>query len=125
MARIFRWMMLTLLVVTSATAWAGYIRGQVRYQNGEYAARVVVRLRSDVVAYQDETQTDPEGKFNFNGLPLTTYHLTIEGQGFRPYSSHIDISGSKIAYELITLQLNKEPEAKAVPPEGPAAVLTA
>ena len=37
-------------------------------------------------------------------MPLTTFHLTIEGQGFRPYSSFIDISMSKMSYELITLQ---------------------
>jgi len=125
MARILRRLVLTLLFATSVTAWAGYIRGQVRYQNGEYAARVVVRLRSDVVAYETETQTDPEGKFTFNGLPLTTYYVIIEGQGFRPYRNHIDISGSKIAYELITLLPDKAPEAKAVPPEGPAGVLNA
>src|SRR5207244_9358766 len=40
-----------------------------------------------------------------------------------PYSSHIDISGSKMAYELITLHLDKEPEAKSVPPEGPGGLL--
>jgi tetratricopeptide (TPR) repeat protein len=124
MSWILRQFALALLVSTSVTAWAQhFIRGQVRYENGQPADRVVVRLRSDVVAFQTETQTDPQGKFNFDGLPLTSYHLTIEGQGFRPYSSHIDISGSKMAYELITLHLDKEPEAKSVPPEGPGGSL--
>ena len=123
MFRILRWFALALVVSGSVAAWAGFIRGQVKYENGPPADRVVVRLRSDVVAYQTETQTDPEGKFTFDNLPLTTYHLTIEGQGFRPYSSNIDISGSRMAYELITLRLDKEPEAKPVPPEGPAGTL--
>src|SRR2546425_3820102 len=124
MSWILRQFALALLVSTSVTAWAQhFIRGQVRYENGQPADRVVVRLRSDVIAFQTETQTDPQGKFNFDGLPLTSYHLTIEGQGFRPYSSHIDISGSKMAYELITLHLDKEPEAKSVPPEGPGGLL--
>lgn len=125
MGRILRCLVLVSLLATSIAAWAGYIRGQVRYQNGEYADHVVIRLRSDVVAYQTEVQTDPEGKFNFTGLPLTTFYLTIEGQGFRTYSSHIDISTSKIAYELITLHVDKDPPPKAVPPEGPAGVLNA
>jgi tetratricopeptide (TPR) repeat protein len=113
-------------VFASLPAWAGFIRGQVRYENRLPADRVVVRLRSDVVAFQTETQTDPQGKFEFGGLPLTTFHLTIEGQGFRPYESHIDISISKLSYELITLKLDKrEEESKAVPPEGPAATLNA
>ncbi len=124
MSWILRQFAFALLVSTSVTAWAQhFIRGQVRYENGQPADRVVVRLRSDVIAFQTETQTDPQGKFNFDGLPLTSYHLTIEGQGFRPYSSHIDISGSKMAYELITLHLDKEPEAKSVPPEGPGGLL--
>jgi tetratricopeptide (TPR) repeat protein len=124
MSWILRQFALALLVSTSVTAWAQhFIRGQVRYENGQPADRVVVRLRSDVIAFQTETQTDTQGKFNFDGLPLTSYHLTIEGQGFRPYSSHIDISGSKMAYELITLHLDKEPEAKSVPPEGPGGLL--
>src|SRR6184192_1986115 len=81
MSWILRQFALALLVSTSVTAWAQhFIRGQVRYENGQPADRVVVRLRSDVIAFQTETQTDPQGKFNFDGLPLTSYHLTIEGQ---------------------------------------------
>jgi len=116
---IVRQFALALVVCNSVAAWAGFIRGQVKYENGQPADRVVIRLRSDVIAFQTEMQTDPQGKFDFDGLPLSTFHLTIEGQGFRPYSSNIDISTSKMAYEQITLKLDKEPEAKAVPPEGP------
>jgi tetratricopeptide (TPR) repeat protein len=125
MSRILRQFVLALVVCSSVTAWAGFIRGQVKYENGQPADHVVIRLRSDAVAFQTETQTDPQGKFNFDGLPLTTYHLTIEGQGFRPYTSNIDISMSKMAYELITLKLDKEPDAKPVPPEGPSGLLNA
>jgi tetratricopeptide (TPR) repeat protein len=125
MSRILRQFGLALVVCSSVTAWAGFIRGQVKYENGQPADHVVIRLRSDVIAFQTEMQTDPQGKFNFDGLPLSTFHLTIEGQGFRPYSSNIDISMSKMAYEQITLKLDKEPEAKPVPPEGPAGSLNA
>jgi tetratricopeptide (TPR) repeat protein len=123
MSWILRQLVLTLFISTSVGAWAGFIRGQVKFENGQPADHVVVRLRSDVVAFQTEAQTDQQGKFNFDGLPLTTFHLTIQGQGFRPYESHIDISMSKMAYELITLRLEKEADAKPVPPEGPGGVL--
>ena len=114
-----------LLVATSLPSWAGFIRGQVRYDDQRPADHVILRLRSDQSDVQTETQTDIEGKFNFDGLPLSTYHLSIEGQGFVPYSSYIDISMSKMAYEMITLRLNKDPDAKAVPPEGPKGSLNA
>lgn len=123
MSQTFRRFALFLLLSISSPAWAGFIRGQVKYDNGTFADHVVIRLRSDMVAFQTEMQTDPQGKFNFDGLPLTTFHLTIEGQGFKPYESNIDISMSKMAYELITLRLDKDPEAKAVPPGGPAGEL--
>ena len=125
MSWILRLLVLALVASSSVTAWAGFIRGQVRFDNGQPADHVIIRLRSDMLAFQTETQTDIQGKFDFDGLPLTTFHLTIEGQGFRTYESHIDISMSKMAYEQITLQLDKEPEAKAVPAEGPAGSLNA
>ena len=125
MPRTLRLLALALLISTSLAAWAGHIRGQVKIENGQSADHIVIRLRSDVIAFQTETQTDPQGKFTFDGLPLTTFHLTIDGQGFRPHSSNIDISTSKMAYEQITLKLDKEPEAKSVPPEGPAGSLNA
>ena len=125
MRRILRLLALAMLFVFPLASWAGFIRGQVRFENGEYANRVVVRLRSDVVAYQTETQTDPEGKFSFDGLPLTTFHLIIEGQGFRTYASTLDISISKMAYEQITLHPAKEAGKNGVPPEGPAGILNA
>ena len=126
MSRIVRTLAVPLfLAVASLQSWAGFIRGQIRYDNQHPADHVIVRLRSDMVAYQTEMQTDDQGRFNFDGLPLSTFHLTIEGQGFKPYESHIDISMSKMAYELITLRLDKEPEAKAVPPEGPKGAVDA
>jgi len=125
MSRILHPLALALLLATSIPSWAGFIRGVVHYDDGRPADHVILRLRSDMVAYQTETSTDVQGKFDFDGLPLTTFHLTIEGQGFRPYESLIDISMSKMAYEMITLRLDKDPDAKPVPPEGPKGALNA
>lgn len=123
MFRILRLLFLALLVATSLTAWADFVRGVVRYSNGQPADHVIVRLRSDKLVYDSQTQTDIQGKFDFDGLAPTMYRLTIEGQGFIPYSNNIDLSMSHMANELITLRLVKEPESKAVPPEGPGAKL--
>src|SRR2546425_11269875 len=114
MSRVLRQFALALLVSTSVAAWAGFIRGQVKYENGHPADRVIIRLRSDVVAFQTETQTDQQGKFNFDGLPLTTFHLTIEGQGFRPYSSHIDIGGGEKGFQPNTLPPCKKADGGSV-----------
>jgi tetratricopeptide (TPR) repeat protein len=112
-------------MATSVPSWAGFIRGQVRFDNGNFADHVVIRLRSDQIAYQTETQTDIQGKFVFDGLALSTYHLTIEGQGFRFFEKVIDISMSKMSYEQIVLHREQASESNAVPPEGPAASVSA
>jgi tetratricopeptide (TPR) repeat protein len=104
---------------------AGFIRGQIRYEDGRLADHVVVRLRSDAVSFQTEVTSDPQGKFDFEGLGPSTYHLTIEGQGVRPYESVLDISVSNMAYEQITLKFAKDRNSGAVPPEGPGGSLSA
>ena len=125
MSRIFRIVVFVLLFTTSIPSWAAFIRGVVRFEDGHLADHVVVRLRSDKIAFQTELTTDPQGKFNFDGLYPSTYHLTIEGQGFRPYESVIDITVSKMSYEQITLKFSRDPGARAVPPEGPGGSLSA
>jgi tetratricopeptide (TPR) repeat protein len=116
---------LATMVVASVPAWAAFIKGQVRYEDGRFAERIVVRLRSDKIAFQTEATTDTQGKFDFDGLSPSTYHLTIEGQGVRPYESVIDITMSKMSYEQITLKFAKDRSAGAVPPEGPGGSLSA
>jgi tetratricopeptide (TPR) repeat protein len=114
MSGFLRLLVLSLLVSTSSiTLWAqNFIKGTVRFDNGQPATYVVVRLRSERIVYVDETKTDDMGKFTFDGLVPSTYHLSIEGQGFKPYSSDLDITVSKMAIEQITLRLDKDPNAK-------------
>jgi len=125
MARFYRFVLtIAILALVAVPAWAAFIRGQVRYEDGRFADRVVVRLRSDKIAFQDERTADSQGKFDFDGLTPSTYHLTIEGQGIRPYESVIDITVSKMSYEQITLKFSKDRNA-VVPPEVPGATVGA
>ena len=117
MLRSLRYLSALCLVASALPSWAGFIRGQVRFDDGRFADHIVVRLRSDrSISYRDET--DIQGKFDFDGVPLNVYHLIIEGQGFRRYEEVIDISMSKMAYESITLHVDKD-HGTPVPPEGP------
>jgi Flp pilus assembly protein TadD len=123
--RLFRPLLLSSLILIGTYAWAGHITGQVRFDSGQPVDNVVVRLRSDMIAYQTETQTDRQGRFTFDGLPPTTFHLTIEFPGYHPYNGFVDISMSKMSYEGITLQKDRSKDAKEVPPEGPQATVDA
>src|SRR3954469_22571873 len=109
------------LLLFTTVAWAGHINGQVRFDTGQTVDHARVQLRSDMISYITETQTDEQGRFTFDGLPLTTYHLIIEFPGYYPYTSFIDISMSKMSYEGITLRKDRSKDAREVPPEGPSA----
>jgi tetratricopeptide (TPR) repeat protein len=125
-ARFLRRFFLVLFIILISTgAWAAFIKGQVFYQDGRMADHIVVRLRSDKITYMDEQTTDPMGKFDFDGLTPSIYVLTIEGQGFKPYSALIDLSMSKMWNDRITLQPDRPHDAKTVPPEGANATLNA
>ena len=124
MLRSLRFLSVLFLVASALPSWAGFIRGQVRFDDGRFADHIVVRLRSDRIDFDTEMQTDIQGKFDFDGVPLNVYHLIIEGQGFRRFEEVIDISMSKMAYESITLHVDKDHGAP-VPPEGPGGSLSA
>jgi tetratricopeptide (TPR) repeat protein len=113
------------LFFLTTTAWAGHITGQVRFDTGQPVDNAVIRLRSEMIAYQTETQTDRQGKFTFDGLPLSTFHLTLEFPGYHPYSASIDISMSKMSYEDVTLRRDRSKDTRDVPPEGPNGMVDA
>jgi len=125
MSRILCCIAVPLCLLLPTAMWGAHIRGQVKLEDGQPAPKIVVRIHSDVIAYQDEMQTDPEGKFDFDALPASTYYITIEGQGFRTYNEHVDVSIGPVAYELITLHPDKPKVANVVPPEGPNGTLDA
>jgi tetratricopeptide (TPR) repeat protein len=113
------------LLLFATCAWAGHITGQVRFDTGQPVDNARVQLRSEMVAFQTETQTDRQGRFVFDGLPLTTFHLLIEFPGYHAYNTTIDISMSKMSYEDVTLRKDRSKDAKEVPPEGPTATVDA
>src|SRR3954469_15393206 len=105
--RLLRTFLASSLIFVATAAWAGHITGQVRLDSGQVADNVRVQLRSDMIAFQAETTTDRQGRFTFDGLPLTTFHLWVEFPGYMAYNSTIDISMSKMSYEGITLRRDR------------------
>ncbi len=85
-----------------------HISGRVSYPNGASAEFVRVQLWSDMIAFRTETNTDKQGKYSFDGIPNSTYHLLIEHVGYQDVQRTVDISMSGMAYEDIVLK----PEAR-------------
>src|SRR5438270_1052341 len=88
----------------AAAASPTHVSGRVSYPNGAPAQVVRVQLWSDMISFRTETTTDKQGKYEFAGIPNSTYHLLIDLVGYQPYTSTVDISMSGMAYEDVVLK---------------------
>src|SRR3954462_15856270 len=62
-------------VCVCASASPTHISGRVTYPNGTAAEFVRVQLWSDMISFRTETNTDKQGKYSFDGVPNSTFHL--------------------------------------------------
>src|SRR3954470_11406948 len=116
MKTILRLCACTLGLVIAAAASPTHISGRVSYPNGAPVEFVRVQLWSDMISFRTETSTDKQGKYSFDGIPNSTFHLLIELVGYQPIQRSIDISMSGMAYEDIVLK----PKPGTNPPETAA-----
>src|SRR3954469_9176625 len=103
-------------VCICAAASPTHISGRVAYPNGAAAEFVRVQLWSDTISFRTETNTDKQGKYSFDGVPNSTYHLLIELVGYQAFQSNVDISMNGMAYEDVVLK----PKPGTNPPEASA-----
>src|SRR5450432_3089941 len=67
------------------------VSGQVRYQNGQPANEVVVRLEALAGGSVAEIRTDRLGKFRFPGLSPKQYQLVIRQPGYREIQREVNL----------------------------------
>src|SRR3954471_9648089 len=101
-----------MIVCICASASPTHISGRVSYPNGAAAEFVRVQLWSDMISFRTEANTDKQGRYSFEGIPNSTFHLLIDLVGYQPIERTIDISMSGMAYEDIVLK----PKAGTTPP---------
>ncbi|MCJ7679651.1 MAG: carboxypeptidase-like regulatory domain-containing protein, partial [Candidatus Aminicenantes bacterium] len=74
-----------ILIVLVSAAWAretGEIRGRVTDEKGEFLPGVAIYLQSHSLQGVRTTVTSLKGEFHFPLLPVGTYRLTAELDGF-------------------------------------------
>jgi hypothetical protein len=78
-----------LLVTAAVPTWAqrtsGSIRGTVTDPDGAPAAGIKVSVINVDTGFSRETETNNSGAYSFPELPVGTYLLTAEGEGYREY----------------------------------------
>src|SRR5256885_10724711 len=117
MKSLVRALIFALAVCTVASASPTHISGRVTYPNGAAAEYVRVQLWSDTISFRTESTTDKQGRYVFDGIPNSTFHLLIDLVGYQPIERTIDISMSGMAYEDIVLKPKPgtNPPAAALP----------
>ena len=85
--------MLSLLFAprTEATAF-GTVRGVVHDAQHRPVAGATARLEAHTSEYKQETQTNSQGEFRFDAVPLGNYTVTLLAQSFVPASEILVVS---------------------------------
>ncbi len=101
------------------------IRGQVRYAHGPAAPQgILITLESDRVGLVAQTQTDSQGKFEFNQIPQQVYQVKARHPGYREASQRVDLTTGPTAYLILDLQPLPQKEPPAVPQQGPGGFIS-
>jgi hypothetical protein len=70
---------------------SGTVSGTVTDPSGAVVAGASVSLSNPVSEYSRKVLTDNAGHYQFTGLPLNPYHLTISATGFATLSKDVDV----------------------------------
>jgi hypothetical protein len=62
---------------------AGTIRGTVVDPSGAVVKDAAVEIQNPVSHFTTSTSTDDRGNFEFDNVPLNSYHLTVAASGFQ------------------------------------------
>jgi hypothetical protein len=76
---------LSLAVAAAAQQTDATITGEVKDQNGAVVAGAQVSARNSETGFTRTTASDEEGRYTFVALPVGSYDISTERQGFKPF----------------------------------------
>jgi tetratricopeptide (TPR) repeat protein len=110
-----------LIAPGSAAAQGHTIRGKVRNSAGVNVPRVTVSLESGNGALINQTVTNNEGDFTFNGLSDNSYQVSVSPPDYQPASERVDFVRSinpSDPGETRTVEITLVGRAGALPTRG-------
>ncbi len=75
----------------SASSNSGAIRGSVLDPSGAAIPKATVQIQNPVSHYNQTTQTDAAGNFQFANVPYNPYHVSAIAAGFQSAEQDADI----------------------------------
>lgn len=73
---------------------AGAIRGTVLDPSGAIVVGADVSAANSATGYTQTTKTQADGSFQLPNLPFNPYRLTVDAQGFAPFTQNVDVRGT-------------------------------
>ena len=106
------------LVLLSIPIWAavgGRIFGTVTDPSGAVIPNANVTVTNEATAITRHTTSDGKGLFEFNALPVGTYNLKVESQGFKSYVKlRIVLDANSAIAADVTLELGQATQSVTV-----------
>ena len=93
---------------------AGTIRGSVLDPSGAIVKGAVVEIQNPVSHYSRGTQTDSQGGFEFDNVPLNPYHLSVVAPGFQSFTDDVDVRSSVALTPKISLKIGQSTTSVSV-----------
>jgi hypothetical protein len=81
-------------LVVAQSLGAGTIEGTVTDTTGAVVPGANVVIENRITGYKRTTNTDANGAFRFDNIPLNNYALTVSAQGFNAAQQQVDVRSS-------------------------------
>jgi hypothetical protein len=106
------------LVSAQSTSSGGTVRGSVLDPSGAVIKGAAVEIQNPVSQYNQTTQTNDQGNFEFDNVPFNNYHVTASAQGFQAIREDLNIRSSVPAELKMTLKVGTATESVTVSEAG-------
>jgi hypothetical protein len=90
------------------TGSSGTIEGVVKDPSGAAVVNATVQINDPVSGYLRTTNTNSEGAFRFTNVPFNPYHLSVNANGFGPFSQDVEVRSLVATKVDIALKIGTE-----------------
>jgi len=108
----------SLLTAQTISSGSGAVRGSVVDPSGAIIKGATVTIVNPVSQYNRTTQTDAQGNFEFDNIPLNNYHASASAPNFQTGHQDLNIRSSVPIEMKLTLKLGAASESVTVSETG-------
>jgi hypothetical protein len=90
------------------TGSSGTIEGVVKDPSDAAVVNATVQINDPVSGYLRTTNTNSEGAFRFTNVPFNPYHLSVNANGFGPFSQDVEVRSLVATKVDIALKIGTE-----------------